>query len=810
MKKILSIILCAALVIGMIPAAFATTTGDAGAFVYNFTTAGEKEGNWTRASYYKMNTQAYHAEGARMLPNSGYATLGNNGIAYKIEIPQGADGTYKAEFTYAGIESGGIVNIYLLSQEDDKKAWWYVEGTTSNSSVNMEASGSQGSKSAICRAIGDNTTNGENSVVKKIIANADTYNAKTKNEDCDKDFSQIGLATGDSFELKAGTYYVILGLAGANEKAIPYSESFNSYYFRPVSLKFVPDKTHTFNIDTDAITDEATAIAKEAGAADKNKGIDSKGVLRPGTGLQFVNELSEIDASDSNRWAVRYNAPDASGTASVQDTATLQIDKRGNIAMAVTGTTYRYGTDAAETKLALLLEISYAGKYKLTVNGAEAEYATAADVYMIPEADVVTNNNTLSLPFIKKYAPVGRIDEKGTSAAVEYEVGTVELKKENYYIVFLFNSDNEATYNNKGKQYFYLSKIVLTEDESEDVETAPDEMTQNELSFCVNANVAGAEITADIEEYVQGVVAEVSRGTTIALEAKPLDGYEFAGWKRGGVADDARGIYLDKSAEFDYKIMTNTYLTAVYVETKAAEEGVKAVEFWNEYGAFIARNEEKDGFIAVPDASLTGHILDGWYADGADVLEVTDNKISVSALSNALTRAMAKYSGTAAVTGYAVANGKTTDYQATRTFGDAVTATDSAATCWKRDGKIVAYDVDTYTHYVWDATQILSSYEPITDKTPIVVLEDTAIDGARMIEYDRGDTVKYEICEVGILFGSQDDMVISSCEHKATSQKNSNHGQFSAAPLDDEHTYARGYMIYKDLTSGTYNVIYAD
>ena len=76
---------------------------------------------------------------------------------------------------------------------------------------------------------------------------------------------------------------------------------------------------------------------------------------------------------------------------------------------------------------------------------------------------------------------------------------------------------------------------------------------------------------------------------------------------------------------------------------------------------------------------------------------------------------------------------------------------------------------------------------------PIVVLEDTTVDGAYMIEYDAAG---YEIVEVGIVFGN-DDATVGSCTSKATSQRNANHGQFAAIPSGGE-SGARGYIIYKD------------
>ena len=136
-------------------------------------------------------------------------------------------------------------------------------------------------------------------------------------------------------------------------------------------------------------------------------------------------------------------------------------------------------------------------------------------------------------------------------------------------------------------------------------------------------------------------------------------------------------------------------------------------------------------------------------------------------------------------------------------FGTLISAEDSKAKYWLRDGQIVKFGT-TYDYYIWDATNIMSSYDTATAIRPTVVLDKNSVDGAYMIEYDKGNQT---IAEVGILFGSSAKMTVDSCNSNATSQWNRAHGQFSAAPYGDE-AYARGYMIYG--TAGNYKVIYTD
>lgn len=121
------------------------------------------------------------------------------------------------------------------------------------------------------------------------------------------------------------------------------------------------------------------------------------------------------------------------------------------------------------------------------------------------------------------------------------------------------------------------------------------------------------------------------------------------------------------------------------------------------------------------------------------------------------------------------------------------------AKVWKRDGKIVGYG-ESYTYYVWGATEITYSTEAVAEKAPIVVLESG--NDAWMIEYDAGDK---QIVEAGIIFGESTAITVDACRAKATSQKNLSHGQFTAT---SDYSKARGYIIYED--NGNYIVKYSD
>ena len=119
---------------------------------------------------------------------------------------------------------------------------------------------------------------------------------------------------------------------------------------------------------------------------------------------------------------------------------------------------------------------------------------------------------------------------------------------------------------------------------------------------------------------------------------------------------------------------------------------------------------------------------------------------------------------------------------------------------WLRDGKVVDFG-KTYTFYVWGDTKITTADSG--DSSAPKVFLDIAKGNARMIEYDKGD---YKIVEVGILFGNVGDkLTVGSCDEKMNSQRNSDHGQFSA---QSDYEQAKGYLIYQD--GSEYKVIYSE
>ena len=142
MKKFLAIILCAALVIGMIPTAFANTTEESNTLEYvismqaagetarvgfdstkhtyetvaSITGDGKSPNKWAYVDYSVTNRAGAVLENGsfHFVPRGTYCSEGSNGIAFRINVPEGQGGTYMPEISYFEHANGGMMSVYIL------------------------------------------------------------------------------------------------------------------------------------------------------------------------------------------------------------------------------------------------------------------------------------------------------------------------------------------------------------------------------------------------------------------------------------------------------------------------------------------------------------------------------------------------------------------------------------------------------------------------------------------------------------------------------------------------------------------------
>ena len=321
-----------------------------------------------------------------------------------------------------------------------------------------------------------------------------------------------------------------------------------------------------------------------------------------------------------------------------------------------------------------------------------------------------------------------------------------------------------------------IGSLTLTSVAEE--ETTSTELTGN-ISFA-----AGADIQYKIAEETY---TSISANNTVqipvasSVTVKVTDTEDFAGWVRG--TKDS-GVWVSSDPEYEFYIMSPTYLTPVY--TTPEETATHAVEFWDENGAYVDTITATNGKAVLPTSGygVVGGSLNGWWID--EETQLLEGDI----VAEGITRAVAQY-----------------NYG---DFGKSIFNSDDSAKYWKRDDITVAYGSE-YTYYQWNGAETITFGTEAIEKNPLVVLDSTPVDGAYMIEYDKGNAS--EIVEAGILFGSTAEIHIGSTDgSKAASQRNGvdenvddGHGQFCAKPnAKGSSDYARGYLIYR----GTDNKLY--
>lgn len=388
------------------------------------------------------------------------------------------------------------------------------------------------------------------------------------------------------------------------------------------------------------------------------------------------------------------------------------------------------------------------------------------------------------------------ICNKGTAAVSDMTItDTNEVfldSNKEYILIFNQGSDESGA--------ITPASITFTEQVEKDNwgSTVPAETPVSKSVFTATTNIPDiAEVVIDGKSGNLQILNGVA-GREISVVAPDVDGYTFIGWKRG-VADE-NNIETDGTSKLTalnqndaIKVYTNTFLTAVYEKNEATVSDNPIIKFWNQDKSYLGAIEKND-IKELPEMTLIGHSFIGWFTALGKELVLDDVYAD--------TNAVAKYTENEILTGEEKVNVNGVPI-GDSIYGAAVPCEEEGATHWVRDGKVVAYG-EKYTHYIWDATDIRSENVEI-EKKPLVVLDDTIVDGAYMIEYDGAGK---EIVEVGVLFsvaGTIPD--IGSAFDKYVSQRDVNHGQLAAKPSNEEYTAARGYMIYKD--NGVSYVIYS-
>lgn len=838
MKKILAIILCAALVIGMIPAAFAATE-ETDTLEYVFSEKGLAQGNVSFSGYYRMkagynyeNVSVYFIEESRV----GAA---NNGITFKINV--NTPGLYIPEFNYLGTKYGGIVDIYILSKTDADNNSWSM--TVANNSYK----GDNGTQ----LALSDYAANGEDSVVKKIISARDTYNENNTDEYTEYNHAYSDNVSGEALELLAGEHYVIFSISARNENANTFGsyngstvsiESLKLTKLTPASVEVSADATEidaggTAKLTSVVKTADGTEIPAKVNYSSSNSivTVDENGNVTTGNTAGKVTITATVDGttvSDSVEITVTksYNyvfwASARTEGASLGASDYLSIPAGGAGYNMVEGASepwdymvqYSVSSWACRKKenatrfsaeiidgvinstnmFAYKVKFSEKGKYIPTLYYQPYIAGGKVQVFLVPATwaesgdgfgeDGILNENTEGLSIISgarvNNKCIGEADTYSSAASPSTAVinhttfAETEITEDEYYLLFSMSGANENAepFHNTSKNTYHHYAYLSS------------------LSFKKVGEIENVEAPTVALAVAYGdedpTVTSYPRGKEITVTApdKTDENLTFRHWVRG-TADG--GDWITNDASYTFTLATNTYLTAVYTVTTAETD--KIVEFWGGNGEYLTEKKAgADGKVEFPDdPKMTGFEFLQWIV--AKNTPVTADTV----FENAITRVVAEFGDDEDVK-FAVDG---TDY----VYDTKIHKEENTEKAWYRDDVLVGYG-DTYDYHVWDAVGSIEARDISGEKTPLVVLDGTVKEEkACMIEYD---TAGKDVTEVGIVFGTS-SATIDSCNSKATSQKKLSHGQFTAKPNKNGNaSYARGYIIYND--AGVYRVTYTN
>ncbi len=699
------------------------------------------------------------------------ANLGNNAFILKAKVAN--SGTYKPSMVYTTYSEYGKLNVYFVPVAYADSKW-----TMSSTDLNLAA------------VFADPGV--------KLVASQDGWVRSGSSANITGEYDKVYLGSGE--------YYVLISMfkgSGASSHA-------SNTYFRTkgITLTRQPEVSLTASEDTLKIGETATVSAtlKDEGGntvptssvtykslAPSVATVNNEGVV---TGVEEGVATIQVTASSCG---VTYTSSiDITVSRDVKyvfaseatDGTTLDFIRYANIDSAVsapwrfmcktnidTGNVNEYGlnfrvvgANIGNGGYGLKISVENPGVYIPAVTWEARANNSIVDTYIVPAAYANARwsmANNMNLAEVVKDPGVTLVASADMSTGEKKTGSPFKFSDDEYYVIVVI-SDLGKGNDSEGRAFGFIKSLEL------DWVSALSEDVENQyVSFAIANNV---------NDDIEVIGSRYTRGDEVEVEAPEIDGYTFRHWVRG---TEENGELVSTEQSFTYKLITNTYLTAVYTEDTTE----KTVEFFGGNGEYITSVKVQDGAVTAPSApSLTGFKFLDWFT-------AENKKLSDTELTSEVTRAVAVFEDTTERFTVAGEENLKYDTKITRTYAE-------EPVVWYRDDVRVGYGT-TYEYFVWDNVEKITYVEGTAQ--PLVVLEKTVKDGnARMIEYDAGGK---KIVEVGILFGDNAGVTVDSCKYKAVSKKGASHGQFTAKPYGDE-SYARGYLIYEE--DGEYKVIYSN
>lgn len=803
MKRIISILLVAALMLSVLPVAFATETEtETEATEYNFvftnaahTTTADKstvsfttaihsientsegydrwgyvaryfpdtdsccsDGSYIRVSYYRPGKQVDTA--VTFSPDMEKAAAG---ICFELEIKKG--GYYAPTLTYARHNYGPIAEIYLVPKTE-------IDGTITNNNL-----------SDTIKALD----------AKYRVGTVDSYTGSA--------------LTMRSVYLPDNTNcYLFIVPNGESEAAhnAAQTKNINFHYFLPSGIKLTPHEKEYIGYDYDFTTVQPTGgvdVDTDGEGTDAGLPIDTnaqnatdsqnstvgvwnnKGIyyLYNGALTRFLtDEYTYINTSNSGKWSY----------AGDNGRASLYINSNG-IMMTT--------RNLADGYIALKIKVDRADTYELSFERTKLKYDA------LGQFSVFSASNELNLENIAASTVGGEVDFF-TAEGSTY-VGKVNIPTPGeYYLVVSYKGLGSCGYDSDVRG-IHLKSINLKGTTLEYKENLGDEFVNVSPN---NAPVAGtttatAEVNAtavdEDNNYISVEIEEDSNSVKAPLTAGENGRYKFLYWTKG-IGKNRKIVSQTETHTFDATPGNNIFI-AVYRDTEKAV-GESAI-FYNANGDILGKAEATDGEIttlSLDKVSLPGlGKAIGWSLSGDENLYAGGEKVEVSGDM----RFVASYGDSSDAIEVTTDSDVSIEIEGGKSeaaYGDLVTLSAPARrdntklfNYWTKNGEIVSFDRE-YTFCAWgncEVRAVYSDYAPASDTVRKILIGSVTKDSETTVV---AEFIGFEdAVERGIAFGiTGAPASVDSINRAVMNRKDANH----IAAIDDIGEGYVGYAITKD------------
>ncbi|MBE6965512.1 MAG: hypothetical protein E7441_05700 [Ruminococcaceae bacterium] len=791
MKKALSLILAMMLVVGLIPAAFASDAPPAEGYTYVFSNAAHtgSAGNTGSVSF-ATTMQSIETTDTSVSARWGYVAEAfpvadssctdssqmrlsyyrpdddiNKAVTFdpdmegtvsalclELEVTDG--GTFVPTLNYASHSLGPIVELYLVPKSD----------------------------------------------VSDVITNDNLSDFVKKKLDSKYRIGTVDACSGSSLkmrsvELKSNTNcYFIMVPNGESKAAAEYAAKNNKnfHYFLLKSLELKPregeyekyDYLFTMNGGIDIDTGDGTGMKQdtEMSADEQKKGNSTVGYWQNGTDYMLYNTAIErfikddyiyIDTAKSGKWSFGGQ----------NGRSSMYINKNGFMMSAA---------DITDRYFALKLYVENPDTYDMSFQRTSLSYNAEVQFSFFP-ADKELNSDNIAANTVGN-----KIDLQTVNGEVTIGKVTANAAGE-YYLVVSYTGYGTCGYSGTVRGA-HLKSIHLTATTPTYAAEPGDEFVNVDPE---NAEVAGeATISNEISVLAKDtdgteIDAEITTGENSVTAPQTVGDYEFLYWAKG-IGMNQKKVGTDLTYNYT-KETEKLWLFAVYRNTK---EAAKNATFYNANGDILATVAIADGTVTTPaftNVSLAGYgTVKGWKyaADGVtyganEEVTVTGDALFVADYDELNTSIdITATNGTITVEG-----GKEKPL-----FGDKVTVTAPARkdntklfNYWKKGDEIVSFDRE-YSFCAWEActlTAVYSDYVPLADTVRKIILGNAGNTYvAEFIGFDGAD-----VLERGIAFATEGNASYASINRAVMTKKDLNH---LAAVNDIEATSVVGYVIDKE------------